>query len=278
MLAEPGAGASVVRGLIGSKNGRMQLYYRTYGEGHPLIVLHGLLGSGGNWHTISSRWFGQHFKVYAVDLRNHGRSPHSDEFSYEVMVEDLRDFMDEHGLASAHVLGHSMGGKTAMLFALTYPDRVDRLVVADMAPRAYPPTHNDIFDALRSIDTSQYGSRRDIEDAIARKITAPEVRQFLMKNLSHDRERGKYVWQMNLEGLYRNYDRLSEPIEAENPFEGPTLFIRGERSNYIRDEDIPGIKWLFPEAEIITIPHAGHWVHADAPQAFAELVLEFLTK
>jgi esterase len=256
----------------------MQLHYKSYGAGHPLIVLHGLLGGGGNWHTISSRWFSKHFTVYAVDQRNHGRSPHSHEFSYEAMVEDLRAFMDEHSLASAHVLGHSMGGKTAMYFALAHPDRVDRLVVADMAPRAYPPTHNDILDALRSTDPGQYENRQDIDEAIAQKIPSAGVRQFLLKNLAHDSERGTYAWQMNLEGIYRNYDQLNEPVEAEGHFEKPALFIRGERSDYIRDEDVPGIKWLFPEAEIVTIPNAGHWLHADAPQAFAEAVLEFLTK
>lgn len=256
----------------------MRLYYKEYGAGHPLIVLHGLLGAGGNWHTISSRWLGQQFTVYAIDLRNHGRSPHSEEFSYEAMVGDLLAFMDEHGLSSAHVLGHSMGGKVAMLFALTHPERVDHLVVADMAPRAYAPSHNDIFDALRSTDPNQYGSRQEIDQAIAQKIVDPGVRQFLLKNLSHDRERGTYAWQMNLEGIYRNYHRLNEAIDAEHPFEGPALFIRGEKSDYIRDEDVPGIKWLFPEAEFVTIPNAGHWVHAEAPQAFAEAVLAFLTR
>lgn len=255
----------------------MKLYFRSYGSGDPLIVLHGLLGSGGNWHTLSSRWFGQHFTVYAVDQRNHGRSPHSPEFSYELMVADLLEFMDEHGLASAHVLGHSMGGKTAMHFALSHPDRVDRLVVADMAPRAYPPDQDVIFDALRSIDLSTYGSRQEIDRTLGQKIRDTGTRQFLMKNLAHDAGSGVYTWQMNLEGIYNGYDRLNEPVTSDMTFDKPTLFVRGERSNYVRDEDIPAIRWLFPEAEVVTIPDAGHWVHAEAPEAFAGAVLTFLT-
>ncbi|HET6567594.1 MAG TPA: alpha/beta fold hydrolase [Rhodothermales bacterium] len=255
----------------------MKLYFRSYGSGHPLIVLHGLLGSGGNWHTLSSRWFGQHFAVYAVDQRNHGRSPHSPESDYEAMVSDLLEFMGDHGLASAHVLGHSMGGKTAMHLALSHPERVDRLVVADMAPRAYPPSHDVIFDALQSIDLSKYGSRQEIERTLAQKIPDVGTRQFLMKNLTHEAESGGYAWQLNLEAIYNGYDRLNEPVTSDKTFDKPALFIRGERSDYVRDSDIPGIKWLFPEAEFVTIPKAGHWVHADAPEAFASAVLQFLT-
>lgn len=255
----------------------MKLYFRSYGSGHPLIILHGLLGSGGNWHTLSSRWFGQHFTVYAVDQRNHGRSPHSPEFDYEAMVADLVEFMKDQGLASAHVLGHSMGGKTAMHLALAHPERVDRLVVADMAPRAYPPSHDMIFDALHSIDPAKYGSRQEIDRALAQKIRDTGTRQFLLKNLAHDPASGGYTWQMDLEAIYNGYDRLNEPIASDHTFDKPALFIRGERSDYVRDEDISGIKWLFPEAEVVTIPDAGHWVHADAPEPFAKAVLAFLT-
>ncbi|RMF55146.1 MAG: alpha/beta fold hydrolase [Bacteroidetes bacterium] len=255
----------------------MDLFYKDYGAGPPLLILHGLLGAGGNWHTLSSRVFGEHFHVYAIDQRNHGRSPHDPVHDYPSMAADLAGFMDRHGLDRAHVLGHSMGGKTAMQFALTHPERVDRLVVVDIAPKAYPPWQIDILDALRSLDLSAYRSRAEIDVALARRVPSLPIRQFLLKNLRPD-GRGGYTWLPNLEALYRNYDKINAPIEAEAPFEGPTLFVRGAQSPYIEDGDLPAIRRLFPRAELVTIPGAGHWVHAEAPEAFAEAVLSFLRR
>lgn len=254
----------------------MELHYNTYGEaGRPLIILHGLLGASGNWHTLGSKAFGERFRVFAVDQRNHGRSPHSDAFDYTVMAEDLEGFMARHGLESAYLLGHSMGGKTAMHFALTRPEQVDRLVVVDIAPKAYPPHHTELFEALRALDLSAYTSRKEIDQALARRIASPAVRQFLLKNLQYNTDNG-YRWQMNLEGIYGGYGAISEGLEGGHAFEKPALFVRGGQSDYIVDEDEADIRRFFPQAEIITIAEAGHWVHAEAPEAFAEVVLDFL--
>ena len=217
----------------------------------------------------------ERFRVFALDQRNHGRSPHDNDVGYEAMADDLDGFMERHGLASAHVLGHSMGGKTAMHFALTRPEKVDRLVIADMAPRAYPPHHAELFEALRALDLDAHTSRQEIDGALARRISSTPVRQFLLKNLQYDADRG-YRWQMNLEGLYANYDQLNRAVEAPRPFEKPALFVRGGTSDYVTDEDEVEIRKLFPNADVVTIPEAGHWVHAEAPQAFADVVLEFL--
>ena len=254
----------------------MELYFNTYGEaGRPLIILHGLLGASGNWHTLGSKAFAPHFRVFAVDQRNHGRSPHSDTFSYEAMAGDLDDFMAQQDLASAYLLGHSMGGKTAMHFALTRPEKVDRLIVADIAPKAYPPHHTEILEALGSLDLPSYTSRKEIDAALGQRITSYPVRQFLLKNLQYDTEAG-YRWQMNLDGIHRSYDQVTKGLEGGRPFEKPTLFIRGGKSDYVTDGDEGDIRKLFPQAEIVTLPEAGHWVHAEAPQAFADAVLAFL--
>ena len=183
--------------------------------------------------------------------------------------------MAQQDLASAHLLGHSMGGKTAMHFALTRPEKVDRLIVADMAPRAYEPHHTELLEALGSLDLTSYTSRQETDAALGQRITSYPVRQFLLKNLQYDADAG-YRWQMNLDGIHRNYDQINKGLEGGRPFEKPALFIRGGASDYVTDRDEGDIRKLFPQAEIVTLPEAGHWVHAEAPQAFAEAVLAFL--
>jgi pimeloyl-ACP methyl ester carboxylesterase len=253
----------------------MTLHVQEYGSGHPLIILHGLFGSLDNWHTLS-KIFSESFRVFAIDQRNHGHSPHSDVFTYDALAEDLREFLDDRELKTAHVLGHSLGGKTAMQFALTFSDRVSKLVVVDMAPRAYPPVHDEIFDAMLPLDLSTYSSRQQVDEAMAKKIQDLPTRQFLMKNLGRD-ESGGFRWKVNLEAIRRNYDEITRAIESEGTFTKPTLFVRGERSGYVRDSDVPGIRKLFPQAEILGLD-TGHWIHAEAPQAFSRLVLEFLKR
>ncbi len=256
----------------------MQLHYKRYGTGgHPLIILHGLLGSGGNWHTLASRAFSPHFDVYLVDQRNHGRSPHRDEMDYPAMARDAARFMDEHGLRSAYVMGHSMGGKTAMELALAEPERVGRLVVVDIAPRAYPPQHLDLLDALRSIDPGAHASRKAIDERLAERVSSAPIRQFLMKNLAYDPDEERYYWQSNLEAMYANYQRLSAEIEGGRVYNGPALFIRGGKSGYVTEADEPAMRTLFPQAEVVTLPEAGHWIHADSPGPFTGIVLDFLS-
>ena len=253
----------------------MHLAYQSYGAGPPLIILHGLLGSSDNWRTLSRTVFGAHFEVFTVDQRNHGRSPHSDTLDYPAMVEDLSAFMDARGLAAARLLGHSMGGKTAMHFALTYPERVEVLVVVDIAPKAYSRRHTALLEALRALDLAAYRTRAEINAALRPQIPSDGIRSFLLKNLQRDGQ-GGYGWKMNLDAIYRHYDRLNGGLEADGTFEGPTLFVRGSASDYVADEDTELIISFFPEAEIVTIDGAGHWVHAEKPQEFGEVVLGFL--
>jgi len=250
------------------------LFYRRHGAGPPLIILHGLLGSGDNWQTLSRKVFAEHFDVFTVDQRNHGRSPHSDVFDYPTMVDDLTAFMEAHRLDTVHLLGHSMGGKTAMHFALTHPGRTDSLIVVDIAPKVYPPAHTVIFDALRSLDFGAYRTRAAIDAALRGQIPDDAVRAFLLKNLRRDGH-GGYAWKVNIESIHRNYTHLSGSLEADGLFEGPALFVRGDASDYVADEDRELIISFFPDAEIATIDDAGHWVHADRPREFAEAVLEF---
>jgi len=257
----------------------VDLAYRSYGtDGPPLLILHGLLGSSGNWHTLAGKAFSKYFRVFTLDLRGHGRSPHAQPIDYPTMAADVRAFLDAHDIARASVIGHSMGGKVAMELALGTPERIDRLVVVDIAPRAYPPRHQSILKALQAIDPTRYESRQTIDKALAAYIPEMPIRQFLLKNLQFDPATRRYTWQMDLEGLMRSYDRINAPIANGRQFTGPTLFVKGERSDYITDEDLPAIRQLFPAARLVTIPGAGHWVHADAPEAFAREVLTFLTE
>ena len=254
----------------------MKLHYSEHGSGDPLIILHGFLGASGNWHSLSRNVFAEHFHVFAVDQRNHGRSPHDDQFDYEAMADDLLAFMDEHDIEQAHILGHSMGGKTAMYFTTMYPERVRRLVVVDMTPKRYEPQHNDILDALKRVDFDIHTSRDDIDAVLAETIGEAGTRMFLMKNLAIDRETKRFGWQMNLPVLDEHYDALNEPLTEDAQFDGPTLFIRGGRSNYILDEDRDLIERHFPNARVLTIKDAGHWVHADQPAIFGETVTKYL--
>lgn len=254
----------------------MQLHFERYGDGHPLIILHGLFGSLENWRTLS-KTFAQSFQVLALDQRNHGRSPHSAVFNYRAMAEDLREFLQQQGLSSAYLLGHSMGGKTAMEFALAYPARVDKLIVVDIAPKAYPPGHDDVFTGLFALDVQTLRTRQEADATLARTIPDLTLRQFLLKNLERDVS-GAFRWRINLEVIHNNYAEVLKGLEESGQFQHPTLFIRGENSGYIRAEDMSTIKTIFPQAQMVTIPDTGHWVHAEAPQEFARIVLNFLVR
>lgn len=252
----------------------MEPHFERYGQGHPLIILHGLFGSLENWRTLS-KGFAQAFQVFALDQRNHGRSPHSEVFNYHALVEDVRDFMQRYQLPSAHVLGHSMGGKVAMQFALTYPDQVDKLIIVDIAPKMYPPGHDDVFAGLFAFNPAKIRSRQEADAALAPHLPDLALRQFLLKNLERD-EAGSFRWRINLDGIYRNYHEMLKTFTAAGTFPKPTLFIRGANSGYIRDHDLVTIREFFPAAQLTTIPDTGHWVHAEAPQEFARVVMDFL--
>lgn len=254
----------------------MELNYKSLGQGEPLIVLHGLFGTLDNWQTLAKAW-AEDYLVYLVDLRNHGRSPHVDGLSYPSMAEDLSEFMEQNWIHKAHVLGHSMGGKVAMELALTYPDLVDKLIVVDIAPRLYAPGHDDVFAALFAVDLQKLESRQEAEAILEKHIDEWGVRQFLLKNLSRTKE-GGFEWKMNLPVIYRDYLRILEPPTETGPFEGPTLFIRGAESRYVKDEDVLRIQELFPRSTLSTVPGAGHWVHADQPEILKNMVIDFLQK
>ncbi len=254
----------------------LKLNYKEFGAGPPLIILHGLFGSLDNWQTIAKR-LAEDFTVFILDLRNHGRSPHSREHSYALMCEDLLAFMEEHWVFETALLGHSMGGKLAMYFALHQADKVEKLVVVDIAPKAYPGGHEIIFQALLNLPLEEIHSRKEAEAWLAGPIISRPVRQFLLKNLGRDKA-GRFFWKPNIEVLHRQYHEILREIGGDDtsPFDKPTLFIRGGRSGYILDEDVPEIKKLFPAARFHTIPETGHWVHAEAPDEFVSVVKGFL--
>lgn len=252
----------------------MTLNFKSFGQGDPIIILHGLFGTLDNWQTIAKKLAEEH-TVFIVDQRNHGRSPHDPLHDYPSMAEDLRHFMEENWIHRATVIGHSMGGKTAMQFALDYPDMVEKLVVVDISPKAYAGNHHEIYDALLSLDLSEVKGRQDADDHLAKTIHEPGVRLFLMKNLTRQKD-GTYALKMNLEALHRHYPDILAAIESDENFDEPTLFIRGGQSKHMVAEDGEMIRQLFPQAEIKTIEKAGHWVHADSPKELLEMVTDFL--
>ena len=252
----------------------MQLHFKESGQGRPVILLHGLFGSSDNWQSIAAR-LAETFHVFVLDQRNHGQSPHSAEMDYPVMAADVDRFFAMHGLDSAFVIGHSMGGKTAMQLALHFPHRVEKLIVADMAPRAYAPEHDKIFAALLALDLTAFQTRAQIEDTLAPEIPNLVLRRFLLKNLGRA-PTGGFFWKMALRDIAENYWRLREPVVGNAPFTKPVLFIRGGKSDYLQPEDEPLIHKWFPAAQFQTIPEAGHWVHTDQPDEFLRLLLDFL--
>jgi pimeloyl-ACP methyl ester carboxylesterase len=251
----------------------MQLYSREFGQGNPVLILHGLFGFSDNWQTIAKGLATDHL-VITPDLRNHGRSPHVPTHTYPEMAQDIREFMEAHWVFHAALVGHSMGGKVAMQLALDNPDMVERLVVVDMEPGQATDNHRDIFKALLELDFSKIKTRQEADEFLVNRIPDPGTRQFLLKNITRE-EDGSFLWKMNLPVLWKYYPYILAPVSG-TPFDKPTLFIRGSRSDYIRDEDIPGIMQLFPEAKIITIEGAGHWVHADQPAALLAVLKDFL--
>jgi esterase len=255
----------------------MKLFYRHFGEGYPLIILHGIFGISDNWVSIAKE-LSANFSVYVPDQRNHGQSPHSDYFSYPALVEDLKEFIDEHELKTPILIGHSMGGKVAMNFSLEYPDQVENLVVVDISPRSYPgrQVHQQMLEAMLSIDFDRMTNRGDVDKYLEGSIESFRIRQFVLKNL-HRVGRDRLAWRLNVKALYNNLTNVFEGIATGPKYPGPTLFIRGGNSDYITHADLPLISALFPAGEVRTIDGASHWVHADAPEELLKLIGEQLT-
>lgn len=252
----------------------MKLNYKIHGSGEPLIILHGLFGTLDNWTTLGKQ-FGEHYEVYLVDQRNHGRSPHSDDFNYALMADDLANFIEEHGLEKPHILGHSMGGKTSMNFAVQHPDGLGKLIVVDIAPKTYPVHHQQIIDGLYSLDFSQVASRKMADETLQKSISDFGTRQFLLKNLERNND-GSYRWRMNLDAISEHIEEIGFGLDSSEIYEGDTLFIRGTRSNYIADEDTPVLNHHFPNNRLHSVENVGHWVHAEAPKELLEVSLGFL--
>lgn len=252
----------------------MNLHFKVQGQGTPLVILHGLFGTLDNWKSIANQ-LSNHFRVYLIDQRNHGKSPHVPNMDLPSMAKDLEDFLSELNLSKAHIMGHSMGGKVAMQFAFDYPERLDKLIVLDIAPRAYQPGHLEIFEALQGLTIASLGNRKEAEEQLLKKIKNPATVLFLLKNLSRNKQ-GGFEWKMNLPVIHRDYMKLLDKIHAQLPHTGPVLFLKGNRSNYILEEDVSGIKALFPNTQLGTIPNAGHWLHAENPEELLKQVLHFL--
>lgn len=239
----------------------------------PLVVLHGFLGAGGNWHTLARR-FAERRPVFVPDARNHGRSFHADAFGYGEMVDDLVALLDAEGLDRVDLLGHSMGGKTAMRAAVEHPDRVARLVVADISPFPSSAQFAPYLDAMAAAPLATATDRADVEAALAEAVPHAGVRAFLMKSLLRTRE--GFRWTLNLPALRAAWPSVADAVELHGTFDGPTLFVRGERSDYLTEDVWPLVHARFPHARLATIADAGHWLHADQPDAFFEAVTAFL--
>jgi esterase len=254
----------------------MKLHHQIMGSGQPLVILHGLFGSSDNWRGIAKQ-LAEHAAVIAVDLRNHGKSPHSSQQNYDVMVEDLVELFNDLGLDKANIIGHSIGGKVAMAFTARYPERVNQLVVVDISPRqsAEDSSHLAIFKALLAVDLSRYTRRSEVNELLSELLPDKAVRQFLLMNLSQ--EDGHLIWRINLQALHDNYVHFGAAVGEYTKVENMTCFIRGGRSGYIQTVDEALIANQFLNSEIFTIEQVGHWVHAEAPQQFLEKVTDFLT-
>lgn len=263
----------------------MQLNYKVFGEGFPLIILHGLLGSLDNWQTIAKKLaetslttYYSPLAVYILNQRNHGRSPHSDEFNYQLLSNDLLDFIEQHQISKAHLIGHSMGGKTAMKFALEHSEKVEKLIVVDIAPVRYGNEGSEVLDALLAADIKHAASREEVEKVLMGKLNSDiTIVQFLMKGLQRSDERQTgFRWKFNLESLRKNFDKISEAVSADKSFQGETLFIKGEKSGHISSSNYDSITQLFPRHQLIEIKGVGHWVHAEKPDEFIQEVMKFL--
>lgn len=253
----------------------MKLFFREAGTGRSLIILHGLFGSADNWYSLS-KVFANHFRVYTVDQRNHGQSPHSDEHNYRVLTDDLAEFVADHQIDRPIVLGHSMGGKAAMNFAVAHPDKLSHLIVVDIMPKEYPLHHEHILAGLRAVNLQTLQSRSEAEEILKRTIPSDAERQFLLKNLARNEQKG-FEWKINLDALAANIDAMGAGLQFDGQFEGPTLMIKGASSRYYKPGDENMVARYFPNTTWVTLD-TGHWVQAEKPQEFAAAVMQFLGK
>jgi esterase len=267
----------------------MELFYQKLGQGPSLIILHGLYGASDNWITVA-RKLSDRYTVYLVDQRNHGKSPHHSVHTYEAMSDDMEELMEKEHLGKVFLMGHSMGGKTAMLFCARHPERIAGLVIVDISPGSYASlseysphaiSHMNIVNAMLSVDFAKYTTRGEIELELANTIADLGTRQFIMKNVMRNAD-GSFAWKLNLDAIRKALPNILAAIPLEKVLQNsvvdtfPVLFIRGGRSDYITDEDVPYIHQYFPNAVFEKIPDAGHWVHAEQPVLFLEAISKIL--
>lgn len=253
----------------------MQLHSKIIGQGKPLLILHGFLGMSDNWKTHGNNWAELDYEVHLIDQRNHGRSPHTADFSYDLMAEDLKEYCTQHHLGKIFLLGHSMGGKVAMLTATLYPDLIEKLIVVDIAPKYYAPHHEAILNGLTHLNAQNLRSRKEADEMLADYVPEFSVRQFLLKNL-YWVEKGKLGFRMHLKSLIDNKDKIGQALPSGAVYNGPTLFIKGGNSNYISPADQNLLQEHFPESKLVTIAETGHWVHAEKRDLFFDTVVGFL--
>lgn len=252
-----------------------KLNYKKYGEQGPaIVILHGIFGMLDNWHNVARKLSETH-TVYTLDARNHGQSPHTETMGFESMGNDVIEFADEHGLNEFILMGHSMGGKTAMWVAQQYPDRISKLIVVDIAPKAYKPGHLPYFTALKSVDWSVLNSRKEVDEALMQYESNMGIRLFLAKNIER-KEGGGYEVKSNIPAIESAYEEIIGALQFNSVFSKPCLFILGAESRYLKEEDKPYIESHFTHVEYQLIEGAGHWVHADNPKQFLEVLSRFL--
>lgn len=252
----------------------MNLHFKKYGN-HPenLVILHGLFGMLDNWHTLATR-FSVDFTVWIIDARNHGKSPWKDTISYPEMAEDLSAFFASNNIDSAYIIGHSMGGKTAMVFANNYPLKTKKLVVVDIASKAYVPRHNEISSTLLNLNLKSIHNRKEAEEALSKEIPERDTVLFLLKNL--ERSGDSFSWKVNLDSIVANIHRINESVDVF--FDGPTLFLKGDNSTYITLADETELKNQFPNSTVVSFPDTGHWIHAEKPDMFYSVVRNWLVE
>ena len=250
------------------------LNFKTFGSGDPIIIMHGLFGMLDNWQTIAKN-LSEEYMVYVIDLRDHGKSEHTTDFNYPLLAQDIAEFLEAEWIHKSYIIGHSMGGKTALQLVKDYPELVEKLIVVDIGIKSYKGGHETILEALTSVPIDSVKTRADADKHLFRYISEPGIRLFLMKNLTRNKE-GGYRWKMNLKLLIKHYQEILAGITFDEVVDIPTLFIRGGKSNYIQDEDLDEIFIHFEDMQLITIAAAGHWVHAEQPNELLSAIKSFL--
>ena len=253
------------------------LHSKILGNGRPLLILHGFLGMLDNWKTLGAKYAENGFEVHLLDQRNHGKSFWSVDFNYDILADDLKRYMEHYQLRETIIIGHSMGGKIAMQFACTYPESIQKLIVADIAPKYYPPHHQYILNGLRKLDFDQIKTKGEADNELGKHIPEIGIRQFLLKNL-YWIEKGKLGFRFNLDILRYKMEEIGENISSLDTYNGHTLFLRGDRSEYIALTDIDTIKRHFPLAVLETIENAGHWLHTENPVQFFNKTMTFINQ